>query len=304
MQFEPLKKILGWAYDKSAFYRRSFQKAGVTPEEFKTIDDIKKFPFLTLEDFKRENSMDFLTLPLSGIVRINYAKNFDADLTVANFYTRADIVSNVEMMIRCLQAWKITRGAIVGIQGDLADSKLLDVLYSLESIGATVVPLGNDSRQWINFLDNFSVEFLFGTTELVVQLIGQLQSLGKNFSEYPIRKIICLNTEHIQNPFKNLIEEQADAKVFNLFAPQEIGIAGMMFQADNDFGYYVNENFFVEIVDFESDEVFEDETKMGELVITTLSAQARPLIRYRTRKAVAGYKLNRQLEGFKLWHAG
>ena len=291
MQFEPLKKILGWAYDKSAFYRRSFQKAGVTPEEFKTIDDIKKFPFLTLEDFKRENSMDFLTLPLSGIVRINYAKNFDADLTVANFYTRADIVSNVEMMIRCLQAWKITRGAIVGIQGDLADSKLLDVLYSLESIGATVVPLGNDSRQWINFLDNFSVEFLFGTTELVVQLIGQLQSLGKNFSEYPIRKIICLNTEHIQNPFKNLIEEQADAKVFNLFAPQEIGIAGMMFQADNDFGYYVNENFFVEIVDFESDEVFEDETKMGELVITTLSAQARPLIRYRTRQAVAGYKL-------------
>ncbi len=304
MQFEPLKKILGWAYDKSAFYRRSFQKAGVTPEEFKTIDDIKKFPFLTAEDFKRENSMDFLTLPLSGIVRINYAKNFDADLTVANFYTRADIVSNVEMMIRCLQAWKITRGAIVGIQGDLADSKLLDVLYSLESIGATVVPLGNDSRQWINFLDNFSVEFLFGTPELVVQLIGQLQSLGKNFSEYPIRKIICLNTEHIQNPFKNLIEEQADAKVFNLFAPQEIGVAGMMFQADNDFGYYVNENFFVEIVDFESDEVFEDETKMGELVITTLSAQARPLIRYRTRQAVAGYRLNRQLEGFKLWHSG
>ena len=286
MQFEPLKKILGWAYDKSAFYRRSFQKAGVTPEEFKTIDDIKKFPFLTLEDLQRENSMDFLTLPLSSIVRINYAKNFETDLNVANFYTRADIVSNVEMMLRCLQAVKITRGAIVGIQGDLADSKLLDVLYSLESIGATVVPLGNDSRQWINFLDNFSVEFLFGTTELVIQLIGHLQSSGKNFSEYPIRKIICLNTESIQNPFKNLIEEQAHAEVFNLFSPPEIGIAGMMFQSDNNSGYYVNENFFVEIVDFESDEVFEDETKMGELVITTLSAQARPLIRYRTRQVI------------------
>lgn len=286
MQFEPLKKILGWAYDKSAFYRRSFQKAGVTPEEFKTIDDIKKFPFLTLEDLQRENSMDFLTLPLSSIVRINYAKNFETDLNVANFYTRADIVSNVEMMLRCLQAVKITRGAIVGIQGDLADSKLLDVLYSLESIGATVVPLGNDSRQWINFLDNFSVEFLFGTTELVIQLIGHLQSSGKNFSEYPIRKIICLNTDGIQNPFENYIEEQTGAKVFNLFAPPEIGIAGIMFQSDNNSGYYVNENFFVEIVDFESDEVFEDETKMGELVITTLSAQARPLIRYRTRQVI------------------
>ena len=130
------------------------------------------------------------------------------------------------------------------------------------------------------------MEFLFGTTELVIQLIGHLQSSGKNFSEYPIRKIICLNTESIQNPFKNLIEEQAHAEVFNLFSPPEIGIAGMMFQSDNNSGYYVNENFFVEIVDFESDEVFEDETKMGELVITTLSAQARPLIRYRTRQVI------------------
>ena len=291
MQFESLKKILGWAYDKSAFYRRSFQKAGVTPENFKTIDDIKKFPFVTAEDFKREDAMDFLTLPLSSVVRINYAKIFDEDLAVANFYTRADIVSNVEMMIRCLQAVKITRGAIVGIQGDLADSKLLDVLYSLESIGATVVPLGNDSRQWVNLLDNFSVEFLFGAPELVAQLISQVQSSGKNFSEYPVRKIICLNTSNIQNPLQNYIEERTSAKVFNLFAPPEIGTAGMMFQPDDNSGYYVHENFFVEVVNFASDEVFEDEQKMGELVITTLSAQARPLIRYRTRQAVAGHRL-------------
>ena len=291
MQFESLKKILGWAYDKSAFYRRSFQKAGVTPEDFKTIDDIKKFPFVTAEDFKREDAMDFLTLPLSSVVRINYAKHFDTGLTVANFYTRAGIVSNVEMMIRCLQAVKITRGAIVGIQGDLADSKLLDVLYSLESIGATVVPLGNDSRQWVNLFDNFSVEFLFGAPELVAQLISQLQSSGKNFSEYPVRKIICLNTSSIQNPLQSYIEEQTGAKVFNLFAPPEIGTAGMMFQPDDNAGYYVHENFFVEVVNFASDEVFEDEQKMGELVITTLSAQARPLIRYRTRQAVAGHRL-------------
>lgn len=292
MQFEPLKKILGWAYDKTVFYRRSFQKASVTPEEFKTIDDIKKFPFVTSEDLKRENPMDFLTLPLSSIVRINYAKNFDEDLSVANFYTRADIVSNVEMMIRCLQALKVTRGAIVGIQGDLADSNFLDVLYSLESIGATVIPLGN-SQQWVNLLDNFSVEFLFSTSELVAQLINQLQSLGKNFSEYPIRKIVCLNTDSIQNPLQNYIEERTGAKVFNLFAPPEIGTAGMLFQSDNNSGYYVHENFFVEIVDFASDEVFNDEEKMGELVITTLSAQARPLIRYRTRQIVkrCGFQL-------------
>ena len=273
MQFEPLKKILGWAYDKSAFYRRSFKKFGVTPEDFKTIDDIKKFPCLTRDELNRENSMDFLTLPLSSVIRISYVKDEDAGLDVANFYTRADVVTNVEMMIRCLQALKITRGAIVGVQGDLADSKFLDVIYSLESIGATVVPLGNDYRQWENLFDNFGIEFLFTTPQLIFQLIIQLQAAEKNFADYPTRKIICLNANGMQNPLQSFIEEQTGAEVFNLFAPPELGTAGMIFPYKNDSGCRVQENFFVEV---------EDEQR-GELVITTLTAQARPLIRYELR---------------------
>lgn len=284
---EQLKKIIGWAYDKSLFYRNSFDEAGVKPADFKTVNDIKKFPFLTLAELNREDSMDFLTLPLSSILRINYVEDSDAGIDVTNFYTKDDIVKNVEMMIRCLQAAKIYRGSIVGVQGDLSDSKFLDVIYALESLGATVVPLGNDYRRWIATIDNFNLDTLISTPKLAVQLVIQLQAVGKNIADYPIRKIICLNTNNIQNPLQNHIEERTGAAVYNLFAPQEIGTAGIIFQCSNTSGHHVQENnFFVEIADFASDEIFEDEEHMGELVITTLTAQARPLIRYRTRQAV------------------
>ncbi|MBR5913194.1 MAG: phenylacetate--CoA ligase family protein [Selenomonadaceae bacterium] len=287
MQLERLKKIIGWAYEKSKFYQQSFDKAGVTPKDIQTLDDIKKFPFLTLSELNREDSMDFLTLPLSSIIRINYVEDSDAGINVTNFYTRDDIVKNVEMMIRCLQAAKIHRGSIVGVQGELSESRFLDVIYALESMGVTVVPLGNDYRRWIATLENFGMDMLISTPKLAVQLVIQLQAVGKNIADYPIRKIICLNTNNIQNPLQQHIEERTGAAVYNLFAPAEIGTAGLIFQCSNTSGHHVQEdNFFVEIVDFASDKIFEDEEHMGELVITTLTAQARPLIRYRTRQAV------------------
>ena len=281
MQFERLKKIIGWAYEKSLFYRQSFDKAGVTADDLKTVDDIKKFPFLTLAELNRADSMDFLTLPLSGIVRINHVDD------ATNFYTRDDIIKNVEMMIRCLRAAKIYRGSIVGVQGDLSDSKFLDVIYALESMNITVVPLSNNYRQWINILDNFALDTLISTPKLAVQLVIQLQAVGKNIADYPIKKIICLNTNNIQNPLQNHIEERTNSAVYNLFAPVEIGTAGLIYQCSRNSGHHVQEdNFFVEIADFASDKIIDDEEHMGELVITTLTAQARPLIRYRTRQAV------------------
>ena len=94
MQLERLKKTVGWAYEKSRFYQQSFDKEGIKPSDLQTLDDIKKFPLVTFEELNK-NSSDFLTLPLSGILRINYVEDSD----VINFYTRDDVVKNVEMMI-------------------------------------------------------------------------------------------------------------------------------------------------------------------------------------------------------------
>ena len=213
LQLERLKKIVAWAYEKSLFYQKSFRKHNVKPEDIQTLADVDKLPLLTKEDF-RGNESDFLTLPLSSVLRVS---QFDG---VTKFYTRGDIRNNVEMLIRSFMAANILRGSIVGIAGDLSDGRLLDALYALESIGATVV-----------FGKNFGVDMTVRITE--------------NFLTY---------------------------KDFKLFAPPEIGHAGLFCSCE--FGRHVQEdNFLIETLD-------------GELVITTLTAQAMPLIRYRTGQAV------------------
>ena len=219
LQLERLKKIVTWAYEKSAFYQKSFQNHGVTPDNIQSLADVSKLPFVTSEDI-RGNELEFLTLPLSSVVRISRCGEF------TNFYTKDDIRNNVEMIIRALVSSNIFRGSTVEISGNLSDSRNLDILYALESIGATVVLRG----------ENFSVDKIIGVTE------------------------------ELSNSFNTT------SKIFNLYALPEIGNAGLLCPCGA--GYHVQEdNFLVE-------------TLNDELVITTLTAQARPLIRYRTRQKV------------------
>lgn len=206
LQLDRLRKIIDWAYDKSAFYQRHFQRHAVTPEDIQSLADVGKLPLMTRDELIG-NEFELLTLPLSSIVRIS---RFGG---LMKFYTREDIRNNVELMIRALMAADVLRGSIVGIAGDLSDSRLLDVLYALESIGATVV----------------------------------------------------LNESHSVETVITLAEDALTYKDFKLPAPPE----GNLF-CQCGFGYHVQEdNFLAEIVS-------------GELVITTLTAQAMPLIRYQT----------------------
>ena len=206
LQLERLRKIIAWTYDKSAFYQRTFQANAVKPEDIQSLADVSKLPLMTRDELVG-NEFELLTLPLSSVVRISRVG------WLTRLCTRGDIRNNVEMMIRALMAANILRGSVVGIGGDLSDSRLLDVLYALESIGATV----------------------------------------------------ALNESHSVETVITLAEDTLTYKNFKLPAPPE----GNLFYQCN-FGCHVHEdNFLAEIVS-------------GELVITTLTAQALPLIRYRT----------------------
>lgn len=285
LQLERLKKIVAHAYEKSSFYRQSFDKANVKPEDIQSLDDIKKLPLLTLEEINRTDSFDFLTLPLSGVLRVTHFEDYENECT--KFFTREDVRQNVEMAARCLVAAGANKTLTVGLQGDLSDGKFLDILYALESVGSTVIPLGTDYRKWLRLMESFSLDMLIGTPQLIMQLIIQLQAIGKNILDYSIKKIICVNVNNIQNPLQQHISFRARTEVFNLFAPAEIGTGGMVYQCSDNSGHHIQEdNFFAEILQFDSDKVIDEEEHMGELVITTLNAQAMPLIRYRTRQAV------------------
>ena len=285
LQLERLKKTVEWAYEKSAFYNQLFRRRRFKPESIQSLADIRQLPFLNLAELHRTDALDILTLPLSSVLRFSHMIEQTGEIT--KLYTKGDVLRNVEMTSRCLIAANVYNASIVGLQGDMSDSIFLDVLYALESLGATVVPFGTDYRQWLRLMEIVSIDTLISTPQLIMQLIIQLQAVGKNIIDYPISKIICINTNNIQNPLQQHIQERTSSRVYNLFAPPEIGCAGMLYQCGEHSGHHVNEDcFLAELVKFDSGEVVEEDEVMGELVITTLTAQAMPLIRYRTGQAV------------------
>ena len=285
LQLERLKKTVSWAYEKSAYYRQVFNRRKIKPEMIQELKDIQKLPFLNLSELHRTDALDILTLPLSSIMRFSHVIESTGELT--KLYTKSDIMHNVEMMTRTLVAADITNASVVGLQGDLSDSKFLDILYALETLGAAVVPLGTDYRQWLRLIEIVSMDTLISTPQLIMQLIIQLQAVGKNIIDYPISKILCININNIQNPLQQHIQDRTQSKVYNLFAPVEIGSAGMIYQCSARSGHHLQEDcYLAELLHFDSEEVVEENDRMGELVITTLTSQAMPLIRYRTGQAV------------------
>ena len=116
----------------------------------------------------------------------------------------------------------------------------------------------------------------------------QLQAQGKNIVDFPLIQIICMNPTGIQNPMQRHIQDRTRAKVFNLYSSAELGTAGMLFQCEARSGQHIQEDFFYpEIIAFNSDMPVTDPHQMGELVVTSLQAEAMPLIRYRTGQAVS-----------------
>lgn len=285
LQLERLKKQLKWTQEKSFFYQKLFAQKGVSYKDLQSLEDLERFPFLERDMLYQIKALDILTMPISGILRINVMQQASGELT--KLYTNGDVAHNVEMMTRCLTASGITNASVAALQGDLSDSRLLDVQYALEMIGAAVVPMGTDYRQWLRLMELVSLDTLISTPQLIMQMIIQMQATGKNIADYPLCRVICRNAEGLQNPMQRYIQERTKAKVYNLYEPAELGTAGAFFQCEAHSGYHIQEDcYFAELVAFSSDQVIKEPHQMGELVLTSLTAEAMPLIRYRTGQAV------------------
>lgn len=286
LQLDRLKKMVGWVAEKSFFYQKKFQEAKVTPEDIQSLEDVGKLPFLKSPELHQIDSLDLLTVPLSSVLRFNYMQEPSGELT--KLYANGDVAHNVEMMTRCIVAAGVHNASVVGLQGDLSDSRFLDIQYALEVIGATVVPLGTGYQHWLRLMEIVGMDTLISTPQLIMQLIIQLQAAGRNIVDYSIQRVLCINLSNIQNPLQQHIQERTRTKVFNLYAPPEIGMAGMLFQCEEHVGQHVQEDcFYPEIIEFNSDKPVLEDNRMGELVVTTLCAEAMPLIRYRTGQAVS-----------------
>lgn len=219
--------------------------------------------------------MDRLTLPLASILRASLLLGSRG--SDWHFYTNGDVAHNVEMATRALVAADINNASMVGVIGEMSDSRVLDLQYGLEVLGALVIPMGGTEDGWFGVLDDFSVDTIAGPSTDVCHLLWSLREAGKDVSDFGIRKVIFL-----QDRPADLSKEAQNVASMAFLSPLVAGCMAAFYPCTDEEGFFAQEDcFYVELVD-EQDEDITAEGKEGEIVLTSLNAEAMPLIRYRT----------------------
>ena len=283
LQLKKLQKRIEWAMEKSAFYYRKFTDAGVSSKDIKSLEDIAKLPFTTLDELQNVSIYNLLTLPLSAVLRISrlgYNNSF------IKMYTNGDLAYQIEMMTRVLVAQGLNSAAVAGLLGEASDSRLMDVQYALENMGVTVVLLGNNPENIRELMTTCHVDVLISDFKQVMQLVVMLQASHISADDLFLPKIICME-EGLQNPNRFYIEQRLQAETAMVYNSPALGCGGIMFPCQEGEGFHIQEDYFYpEVVEYGTDRVITEPHKAGELVLTPLAAEAMPIFRYRTGQVV------------------
>ncbi len=283
LQLKKLQKRIEWAMEKSAFYYRKFTDAGVGRKDIKSLDDMAKLPFTTLDELQNVSIYNLLTLPLSAVLRISrlgYNNSF------IKMYTNGDLAYQIEMMTRVLVAQGLNSAAVAGLLGEASDSRLMDVQYALENMGVTVVLLGNNSENIRELMTTCHVDVLISDFKQVMQLVVMLQANNISADDLFLPKIICME-EGLQNPNHVYIKQRLQAETAMVYNSPALGCGGIMFPCQKGEGFHIQEDYFYpEVVEYGTDRVITEPHKAGELVLTPLAAEAMPIFRYRTGQVV------------------
>lgn len=283
LQLEKLQKRIEWAMEKSAFYYRKFTDAGISSKDIKSLEDMAKLPFTTLDELQNVSIYNLLTLPLSAVLRISrlgYNNSF------IKMYTNGDLAYQIEMMTRVLVAQGLNGAAVAGLLGEASDSRLMDVQYALENMGVTVVLLGNNPENIRELMTTCHVDVLISDFKQVMQLVVMLQASNISADDLFLPKIICME-EGLQNPNHIYIEQRLQAETAMVYNSPALGCGGIMFPCQEGEGFHIQEDYFYpEVVEYGTDRVITEPHKAGELVLTPLAAEAMPIFRYRTGQVV------------------
>lgn len=283
LQLKKLQKRIEWAMEKSAFYYRKFTDAGISSKDIKSLEDIAKLPFTTLDELQNVSIYNLLTLPLSAVLRISrlgYNNSF------IKMYTNGDLAYQIEMMTRVLVAQGLNSAAVAGLLGEASDSRLMDVQYALENMGVTVVLLGNNPENIRELMTTCHVDVLISDFKQVMQLVVMLQANNISADDLFLPKIICME-EGLQNPNHVYIEQRMQAETAMVYNSPALGCGGIMFPCQEGEGFHIQEDYFYpEVVEYGTDRVITEPHKAGELVLTPLAAEAMPIFRYRTGQVV------------------
>ena len=283
MQLERMKKIIRHAFNNVEFYRNRMRKYNLTPDSIKTLEDVSKLPFMVKQDLRDTYPFGLLAVPQSEVVRL-HASSGTTGKPIVVAYTKEDLKVWTEVVHRAMANCGLSNSDIVQVSyGYGLFTGGLGAHYGAEDLGATVVPTsGGNTRRQIMLMRDFGVNAICCTPSYFIHLIDEAAKTGIDLRELPIRAGI-FGAEPWTAGMRKYVEENAGIEAFDIYGLSEIIGPGVAIECPCHDGLHVYEDhFYPEIIDPDTGKVLPD-GEFGELVLTTLSKYAMPMIRYRTR---------------------
>ena len=284
LQGERLAKICEYAYARTPFYRRKFDAAGLKPEEVQSLDDLSKIPFTTKQELRDVYPFDNFCVPLEQISRIHASSGTTGKPTVGG-YSKKDLRLWTEVMARTVTACGVTEKDVAhNAYGYGLFTGGLGFHLGFEEVGATVIPVsGGQTRRQLMLLEDFGATAMTCTPSYSLVLSEEAAELGIDFKKRMKVRVGILGAEPWTQEMREQIEDRLGIEAYDIYGLTEIIGPGVSVECEHHNGLHINEDHFLpEIIDPATGEKL-PYGEEGELVFTTLTKEAMPVIRYRTR---------------------
>lgn len=283
LQLRRLQKVVKYAYENVAFYKKLYDEAGVKPEDIKTLDDIQKLPFITKDDLRKTYPFDLQAAPKEDWVEVHSTSGTTGIPTVAA-YTQKDIEIWGECTARGLASLGVHKSDIVNVAyGFGLFTGGHGAQYGAQKIGALAVPMssGNTQKQ-MNFLRDFPADFLCCTPSYALYLAESFEKEGIDPQSIPLKGGLY-GAEMWTEEIRQKLETKFGISAQNIYGLTEVIGPGVSTECHIKDGMHIAEDhFYPEIINPDTLEVL-PEGEEGEIVFTSLTKTGMPVIRYRTK---------------------
>ena len=284
IQLRRLQSVVARVYNTVPFYKKRFDEAGIKPDDIRTLHDLSKLPFTYKDNLRDNYPFGLFTVPMDNVVRIHASSGTTGKPTVVG-YTARDIQTWSELMARTLMAGGATKGDMIhNAYGYGLFTGGLGFHYGAEKLGASVIPIsGGNTKRQVMIMKDFAPTVLTCTPSYALLIAEVAEEMGVDFRELHFKAGI-FGAEPWSEKMRREIEKKLNLKAMDIYGLSEIigpGVSVECIEAQN--GLHIFEDHFIpEIIDPDTEEVLPYNTP-GELVFTTITKEAFPVIRYRTR---------------------
>lgn len=283
LQLRRLKETVYRIYSFVPAYQEKMDKAGIKPDDIRSLNDIRHLPFTTKQDLRDNYPFNLFAIPMSEVVRIHSSSGTTGKPTVVG-YSRKDIDTWAELMARALTSAGASKHEVIqNSYGYGLFTGGLGVHYGAEKIGASVIPTsGGNTKRQVMLMQDFGTTLLTCTPSYALFIHEVIEEMGINRSDLKLKAGV-FGAEPWSESMRREIENKLSINAFDIYGLSEIIGPGVAIECPYKKGLHIAEDHFIaETIDPISEKVLENGGQ-GELVITTITKEALPLIRYRTR---------------------